>query len=556
MNCMKFRSESVKRGVERAPNRSLLKALGLSDRDIVKPFIGVANSYNTIVPGHICLDKVTKAVCEGVREAGGLPFEFGIIGICDGIAMGHEGMKYSLPSREVIADSVELMVQAHRFDGVVLVTNCDKITPGMLMSATRMDIPAIIITGGPMPSGYYKGEKVGLISVFEGVGQFKDGKITKDELEAMEDVACPTFGSCNGMFTANTMACLCEALGMSLPGSATVSAVDARRLRLARATGRQIMKLIKEGITPSKILTDEAFENAIIVDLALGGSTNTVLHLPAIANEVGVELGLNMFDDLSRRIPHLANMYPSGPYTMEDLESAGGVPVLMKRIEKHLHLNAVTVTGKKVHTNLKYVKVLSNEVIRPLANPVHKEGGIAILYGNLAPDGSVVKTAAISPKMMTFTGSAKVFDSEEEAMESILAKEVKSGDAVVIRYEGPKGGPGMREMLSPTSAIVGMKLTESVALITDGRFSGGTKGPCIGHVSPEAVEGGPIAIVMDDDLIELNIPKRQLNIKINDDDIDRRLASWKPPKAKIQKGYLKRYASNVNSADKGATLKT
>lgn len=551
---MKLRSDEVKRGFERAPNRSLLKALGLSDEDINKPFIGVANSYNTIIPGHICLDKVAKAVSEGVREAGGVPFEFGIIGICDGIAMGHEGMKYSLPSREVIADSVELMVQAHRFDGVVLVTNCDKITPGMLMAAARVDIPSIIITGGPMLSGYFKNQKIGLISVFEGVGKYKEGKISKEELKEMEDVACPTCGSCNGLFTANTMACLSEAMGMALPGSATVSAVNAKRLTLARASGRQIMKLIKTDLKPSKILTIDAFKNAIMVDLALGGSTNTVLHLLAIASEAGLELNLNIFDKLSRKIPHLSNMCPGGPYTMEDLDAAGGVPAIMKRLSKHLHLDIITVTGEKVQDNIRDASILNEEVIRPLSNPIHKEGGIVILLGNIAPQGSVVKTAAISLKMMNFTGSAKVFNSEEEAMKAILEKEVKSGDVVVIRYEGPKGGPGMREMLSPTSAIAGMGLTDSVALITDGRFSGGTQGPCVGHISPEAAEGGPIAIIENGDLIELNIPERRLSLKVDEREIERRLNSWKP-RPKVSSGYLRRYSLSVESADKGATLK-
>ena len=552
---MRMRSDDVKKGVERAPNRSLLKALGLSDQDIKKPFIGVANSYNSINPGHACLDKVAQAASEGVREAGGLPFEFGTIGICDGIAMGHEGMKYSLPSREVVADSVELMVQAHRFDGVVLVTNCDKITPGMLMAAARIDVPSMVVTGGPMPSGYFKNQKAGLISVFEGVGQFKSGKISREELKEMEDVACPTCGSCNGMFTANTMACLSEAMGMALPGSATVSAVDAERLMLARASGRQVMKLLQMDLKPSNILTDQAFENAIMVDLALGGSTNTVLHLPAIAEEAGITLGLNLFDELSRRVPHLSSMCPGGPYTMEDLAAAGGVPALMRRLEKHLHLDAITVTGKTVQENIKDAKILNDEVIRPLSNPVHREGGIVVLWGNLAPRGAVVKTAAISPKMLTFTGSARVFDSEEEAMKAILGDEVKSGDAVVIRYEGPRGGPGMREMLSPTSAIAGMGLMDSVVLITDGRFSGGTQGPCVGHVSPEAAEGGPIAIVENGDLIELNVPERRLEIKLDKMEIERRLKSWKPRSKEGLKGYLRRYSSSVQSADLGATLK-
>jgi len=552
---MKLRSDDVKKGVERTPNRSLLKALGLSDKDLEKPFIGIANSYNTISPGHVCLDKVAETVSDGIREADGLPFEFGTIGICDGIAMGHEGMKYSLPSRDVIADSVELMVQAHRFDGVVMVTNCDKITPGMLMAAARIDVPSIVVTGGPMPSGSFKNTKVGLISVFESLGKFKAGKISAKELKEMEDAACPTCGSCNGMFTANTMACLSEAMGMALPGSATVSAVDAKRLKFAKASGRQVMKLVQMNLRPSNILTIEAFENAITVDLALGGSTNTVLHLPAIAQEAGIALSLNMFDTLSKRVPRLSNMCPGGPYTMEDLDAAGGVPAIMKRLEEYLHTDAITVTGKTVRENLKGAEVLNNEVIRPLSKPAHKEGGIAILWGTLAPRGAVVKTAAISPKMLTFTGSARVFNSEEEAMKAILGREVKNGDAVVIRYEGPKGGPGMREMLYPTSAIVGMGLSDSVVLITDGRFSGGTQGPCVGHVSPEAAEGGPIAIVENGDLIELDIPRRRLDIKLENKEIERRIKSWKPKPLKIPKGYLRRYSESVQSPDLGATLK-
>jgi len=552
---MKLRSDDVKKGVERTPNRSLLKALGLSDKDLEKPFIGIANSYNTISPGHVCLDKVAEAVSDGIREAGGLPFEFGTIGICDGIAMGHEGMKYSLPSRDVIADSVELMVQAHRFDGVVMVTNCDKITPGMLMSAARMDVPSILVTGGPMPSGRFRDTKVGFASVCEAVGKLKSGKISARDLKEIEDSACPTYGSCNGMFTANTMACLSEAMGMAIPGSATVSAVDAQRLKFAKASGRQVVKLVQMNLKPSRVLTTEAFENAIIVDLALGGSTNTVLHLLAIAQEAGITLSLEIFDKLGRKVPHLSSMCPSGSYTMEDLNAAGGIPAIMKRLEKHLHLDAFTVTGKTVRENLKGSKVLNNEVIRPLSNPVHKEGGIAILWGSMAPRGAVVKTAAISPKILTFTGPAKVFDSEEEAMNAILGGEVRNGDAVVIRYEGPKGGPGMREMLYPTSAIVGMGMSDSVVLITDGRFSGATQGPCIGHVSPEAAEGGPIAIVENGDLIELDIPRRRLDIKLENKEIERRIKSWKPKPLKIPKGYLRRYSESVQSPDLGATLK-
>jgi len=472
-----LRSDVVKRGVERAPHRALLKALGITDEDLDKPFIAVANSFTTVVPGHAHLNEVADAVKAGVISAGGLPFEFNTIAICDGLAMGHEGMKYSLPSRELIADSIEVMVQAHRFDGMVLVTNCDKITPGMLMTAARLNIPAIVVTGGPMLSGIYRGRKIGTASMFEAVGEVAAGKMSQEELKTLEDLACPSCGSCNGMFTANTMACVTEALGMSLLGCATPSAVGAARLRIAKASGERVVELITEDLKPLDILTSEAFENAVMVDMALGGSTNTVLHLSAIAREAEVSLPLTLFDELSRQVPHLCNMVPSGPYTMEDLDAAGGIPVLMKELSPILHLNAVTVTGKTVEENIEQTVILDANVIRPLANPVHPEGGIAILEGNLAPKGAVVKATAISPKMLVHKGPARVFDCEEEAMKAILNKEIREGDVVVIRYEGPKGGPGMREMLSPTATIAGMGLSESVALVTDGRFSGAPEDP-------------------------------------------------------------------------------
>ena len=549
-----MRSDVIKRGIERAPHRALLKALGTTDNDLGKPFIAVVNSFTTVVPGHAHLNQVADAVKAGVMSAGGMPFEFNTIAICDGLAMGHEGMKYSLPSRELIADSIEVMVQAHRFDGMVLVTNCDKITPGMLMTAARLNIPAIVVTGGPMLSGVYKGRRTGTASMFEAVGEVAAGKMSEEELKTLEDLACPSYGSCNGMFTANTMACVTEALGMSLPGCAAPSAVGAARLRIAKASGERVVELVTEDLKPLDILTSEAFENAVMVDMALGGSTNTVLHLSAMAKEAEVSLPLTLFDELSRRVPHLCNMVPSGPYTMEDLDAAGGIPAVMKELSPLLHLNAVTVTGKTVEDNIEQTVVLDANVIRPLTNPVHPEGGIAILKGNLAPKSAVVKATAISPQMLVHKGPAKVFDSEEEAMKAILNKEIREGDVVVIRYEGPKGGPGMREMLSPTATIAGMGLSESVALVTDGRFSGATRGPCIGHVSPEAADGGPIAVLRNGDMIEIDVPKRKLNVELTDEELRNRLKSWKPKQLKARKGYLVRYSQLVQPAHMGSVL--
>jgi dihydroxy-acid dehydratase len=550
-----LRSDAVKVGVERAPHRALLKALGISDSDLSKPFIGVVNSYTNVVPGHAHLNQVAGAVKAGVVGAGGVPFEFNTIGICDGIAMGHSGMRYSLPSRELIADSVEVMVQAHRFDGIVLITTCDKITPGMLMAAARLNIPAIMVTGGPMLSGVYKGKKVGTDSMFEAIGKVAAGKMSEEELKCLEDVACPTCGSCNGMFTANTMACVTEALGMSLPGCATPPAVSAERLRIAKATGERILGLVKEDLKPREILSPDSFENAIMVDMALGGSTNTVLHVAAIANEAEVDLQLSTFDKLSRRVPHLCSMIPSGPYDMKDLDEAGGIPAVMKELKKALHLNAITVTGKNIKENIASAVVLNPEVIRPLDNPVHKQGGIAVLTGNLAPDGAVVKAAGISANMMVHQGPAKTFDSEEDAMKAILNKKIQKGDVVVIRYEGPKGGPGMREMLSPTATIAGMGLSESVALITDGRFSGATRGPCIGHICPEAAVGGPIALLRNGDIIEIDVPKRKLNVKLSAEELAKRLKSWSAKEPNVKTGYLVRYSKFVQGAHKGSVLK-
>ncbi|MCL2173020.1 MAG: dihydroxy-acid dehydratase, partial [Candidatus Bathyarchaeota archaeon] len=476
-----MRSNEIKAGTEHAPHRALLKSLGLDNNDLTKPFIGIANSYNTIVPGHIHLHTLGDAVKEGVIAAGGTPFEFNTIAVCDGLAMGHEGMRYSLPSREIIADSVEIMLQAHRLDGLVMISNCDKVTPGMLMAAARLDLPAIMLTGGPMAAGRFNGKKVSYSSVPEALGQVVAEKMSETELNQLEDVACPGCGSCSGMFTANTMACMSEALGMSLPYCGTTLATSAHKIRLARQTGKQILKLVEQNIKPSNILTIDAFKNAISIDMALGGSTNTVLHLPAIAKEADLTLPLSLFDEISKKVPHLCSMIPSGTYAIEDLDMAGGVPAVMQQIQAELNLNAVTVSGKTLAENIKNATVIDPNVIHPLNNPVHAEGGIAILTGNLAPKGAVIKTAGVSPKMLQHTGPAKVYDSEKEAIIAIRSRQIQPGDVIVIRYEGPKGGPGMPEMLIPTATIAGMGLSESVALITDGRFSGATRGGSIGY---------------------------------------------------------------------------
>lgn len=550
-----MRSQSIKEGVERAPHRSLLRGVGVSDEDLSKPFIAVVNSYSEVVPGHLHLKKVAEAVKEGVREAGGVPFEVGTIAICDGIAMGHGGMRYPLPSREVIADSVELVVEAHRFDGMVLVTNCDKVTPGMLMAAGRVDIPSIIVTGGPMLSGVYRGRRVGLASVFEAVGAVKSGKLTIKELEELEKVACPGVGSCNGLFTANTMACLTEALGMSMPGCATAHAVSAKKLRIAKSSGVQVVRLVRSGLTPSRIMTKKAFENAIAVDLALGGSTNTLLHLPAIASELGIKLDLDLFDSMSRKVPQLCTLVPGGPHTMEDLEEAGGVSAVLSELAPLLNLDVVTVTEKTLGENIAGVKAVREDVIRPLTKPVSSTGGIAVLKGSLAPKGSVVKTAALPPEAMRFRGRAKVFDREEDAVSAIGSGYIKAGDAVIIRYEGPKGGPGMREMLTATAMIAGMGLGSSVALITDGRFSGATRGLCVGHVSPEAVEGGPIALVQDGDVVEIDVAQRRIDLKVGAEELSARAKRWSKPRPRVLKGCLARYARMAASASEGAILK-
>jgi dihydroxy-acid dehydratase len=537
-----MRSDEMKQGIERAPQRALLKALGLTDQDIAKPFIGVANSYTTIVPGHIHLKNIGEAVKTGIEEAGATPFEFNTIAVCDGLAMGHQGMRYSLPSRELIADSVEVMVQAHRLDGVVLISNCDKITPGMLMAAARLDVPAISVTGGAMSSGSFRGEKVGVTNVFEGMGKVIAEKMTEEDLARLENVACPGCGSCNGMFTANTMACLTEALGMSLPHCATALATSAEKLRIAKETGKKIVELTFKNVKPSQVLKREAFENAVSVDMALGGSTNSVLHLSAIAREEGISLPVRVFDEISRRVPHLCNMVPSGPYDMQDLDNAGGLPALMKELSPLLHQDAFTVAGCTVRENLRKAEILDPNVIRPLTNPVHKGGGIAILSGNLAPKGAVVKTIAVSPEMLKHTGPARVFDSEKDSVEAMKKRLIQPGDVIIIRYEGPKGGPGMPEMLVPTATITGMGLSDSVALVTDGRFSGATRGPCIGHVEPEAAVGGPIAVIRDGDMVSIDIANRVLKVDLTDEEIKQRLEAWKPRKPKITKGYLARYS--------------
>ena len=549
-----MRSNDIKKGAIRAPNRCLVYATGISKKDIGKPFIGIASSFTDLVPGHIGMRDLERFIERGIAAGGGVPFIFGVPAICDGIAMGHSGMNYSLPSRDLIADVVESIAMAHKLDGLVLLTNCDKITPGMLMAAARTNIPSIVVTAGPMMAGIHEKKKRSFVrDTFEAVGLFQSGKINEQQLEDLEMASCPGAGSCQGLYTANTMACLTETLGMSLTGCATALAVSAKKRRIAYESGMKIVELIKNNVTPRSILTQNAFKNAIVVDMALGGSSNTVLHLPAIANEAGFKLPLELFDQISKTVSHIACLEPAGDYYMEDLEYAGGVPAVLSAVKGKLASNP-TVSGKSITEIAKESEILDHDVIR-VKKPYNKEGGIAILKGNLAPHGCVVKQAAVSEKMKVFTGTARVFDSEEEAMSAILAKKIKKGDVVVIRYEGPKGGPGMREMLGPTSAIEGMGLSGSVALLTDGRFSGGTRGACIGHISPEASEGGPIAALKDGDIIMIDIPKRQLGVRLTDTDIKLRLAKWTAPASKFKKGYLSRYARMVSSADEGAILK-
>lgn len=550
-----MRSDRIKKGFARVPNRALLYATGLPKSAMGKPFIGIATSFTDLIPGHIGMRDLERFIEKGVHSGGGYPLIFGLPGICDGIAMGHKGMHYSLPSRELIADMIESVSEAHALDGLVLLTNCDKITPGMLMAAARLDIPSIVVTAGPMMTGRYKGQRISFIrNTFEAMGRFKKGEITKKDLMECEIGACPGAGSCQGLYTANTMNCLTEAMGMSLPNCGTAPAVASEKRRIAFASGERIVELIKKNITPRKILTRAAFENAITVDLALGGSSNTVLHVLALAHEAGVKLGIETFDKLSRTTPHISSLEPVGNFYMEDLHWAGGIPAVMARLKDKIKDNP-TVSGMRVKEIISSVEYIDDEVIRPLDKAHHKEGGIAILKGNLAPLGAVVKQSGVSDKVMRFTGRARVFNSEEDCMKAITGNKVKKGDVVVVRYEGPKGGPGMREMLAPTAMIVGMGLGESVALVTDGRFSGGTRGPCIGHVSPEAMEGGPIALIKQGDIIELDIPARRITLKVSEVELKKRRALWKPPEPKIKKGWLSRYAKVVTSANTGAVVK-
>ncbi|MCX5696649.1 MAG: dihydroxy-acid dehydratase [Candidatus Omnitrophica bacterium] len=549
-----MRSDIIKKGIERVPHRALLHATGLGRKDLDRPFIGVATSSTDLIPGHIGMKDLERFIERGICYGGGVPFFFGVPGICDGIAMGHLGMCYPLALREIVADTIETVCNAHQLDGIVCLTNCDKITPGMLMGAARLNIPAIIITAGPMLSGRYNKRKLAFVhDTFEALARAQKGDISKEELMCLEMEACPGAGSCQGLYTANTMACITETMGMSLPGCGTALAVSAKKRRIAQATGECIVELVEKNITPRKIITKASLENAIAVDMALGGSSNTVLHLMAIAHEAGIPLDLKTFDRISKNIPHITNIEPAGEHFMEDLEYAGGIPAVLKRLKKNLN-NTLNVSGDKTFEIADKATIFDQEVIRPIEKAYHKQGGIAVLYGNIAPGGAVVKQAAVSQNMMQFTGRAKVFNREEEAMQAILSGKIKGGEVIVIRYEGPAGGPGMREMLAPTSAIVGMGLAESVALITDGRFSGGTKGPCIGHVSPEASRRGPIAIIKDGDMISIDIPKRKLEVKLTKSEIEKRFKVWKPVAPKITSGYLARYSRLVSSADKGAIL--
>jgi dihydroxy-acid dehydratase len=554
-----MRSDTVKKGFQRAPHRGLLHACGLADEDINKPFIGIANSFCEIVPGHVHLDKVGRVVKEAVRKAGGAAFEFNTIAVCDGIAMGHTGMKYSLASREIIADSVETMARAHCFDGLVCIPNCDKIIPGMLMAAVRLNIPTIFVSGGPMAAGKTKdGKTVDLISIGEGVAQFNAGKISEEQLKELERIGCPGQGSCSGMFTANSMNCLCEAIGMALPGNGTILAVDPKRQELYKAAGKQIVLLIEKDIKPLDIINEKSMDNALALDVAMGGSTNTVLHSLAVANEAGIKYDLDRINAVSERCPNICKVSPSSKFHMEDVDAAGGISAILKEISKVpglLNINCPTVTGKTLGENVADAEIKNPDVIRPLENAYSQTGGLAILRGNLAPDGCVVKSAGVPKSILSHSGPAVIFESQEEACEGILGGKVKKGDVVVIRCEGPKGGPGMQEMLWPTSYIAGAGLVESVALITDGRFSGGTRGCSIGHISPEAAVGGPIGLLKDGDIIEIDIPKNRLDVRLSEAELAERKKAWRPPKPKITKGYLAKYASMATSADTGAVLK-
>ncbi|HAA24617.1 MAG TPA: dihydroxy-acid dehydratase [Ruminiclostridium sp.] len=551
-----MRSDQVLKGFERSPHRSLFKAMGYTDEELSRPLVAIVNPANEIIPGHIHLDTIVEAVKTGVRIAGGTPIEFGAIGVCDGIAMGHEGMKYSLASREIIADSCEAMAKAHSFDGLVFIPNCDKIVPGMLMAAARVNVPSVVVSGGPMLSITMDGNYIDLNSVFEAVGAVKAGYIDEKDMIEYENNACPGCGSCSGMFTANSMNCLTEVLGLGLPDNGTIPAVYAERIRLAKLAGVKVMEMVQKNIKPSDILVPEAFENALTVDMALGCSTNSVLHLPAIAHEMGLILDLDIVNEISAKVPNLCKLAPSGPHHVQDLHRAGGVKAVMKELARKnlLYTDLITVTGRTIAENINNAIVKDNNVIRSIDNPYSETGGIAVLKGNIAPEGAVVKRAAVAEEMLRHSGPARVFNSEDEAIKSIYNGEIRKGDIVIIRYEGPKGGPGMREMLGPTSAIAGMGLDKDVALITDGRFSGASRGASIGHVSPEAMVGGPIAIVQDGDIIDIDIPAGKINVNLSQEEINKRLQSWKAPEPRIRTGYLGRYARLVTSASKGAVL--
>ncbi|HEX78590.1 MAG TPA: dihydroxy-acid dehydratase [Dehalococcoidia bacterium] len=553
-----MRSDAVKKGIERAPHRSLLYALGVSREEMEKPFIGVANSFTEVVPGHIHLKEIAKEVKAGVSSGGGVPFEFNTIAVCDGISMNHQGMKYSLPSRELIADSVEIMAQAHAFDALVFITNCDKIVPGMLMASARLNLPSIFISGGPMLAGSIAGDseekKVDLSSIFESVGKVLKGRMTETELERLVEVACPGCGSCAGMFTANTMNCITEAMGMGLPGNGTIPAVDSRRRRLAYKAGQKVMELLDKNIKPRDIINPASIENAFTVDMALGGSTNSVLHLMAIAHEAGIDFPLTRINEISRKTPCLCKLRPAGGYHIEDLDRAGGIPAVMKELKEHLNANLNTVSGNTVAQIIEESRVKDSSVIHSIANPYSVDGGIAILFGNLAPEGAVVKQSAVAPEMMKHSGPARVFDSEDEATRAIIGNNITKGDVLVIRYEGPKGGPGMREMLTPTSLLSGMGMDKEVALITDGRFSGATRGAAIGHVSPEAAGRGPIAAIREGDIINIDIKNNRLNVELSDEEIANRLACLEDFEPGIKSGYLKYYTEKVSSASTGAVF--
>ncbi|WP_031408961.1 dihydroxy-acid dehydratase [Geobacillus vulcani] len=556
----KRRSDMIKKGFDRAPHRSLLRAAGVKDEDFDKPFIAVVNSYIDIIPGHVHLQEFGKIVKEAIREAGGVPFEMNTIGVDDGIAMGHIGMRYSLPSREIIADSIETVISAHWFDGMVCIPNCDKITPGMMMAAMRLNIPTIFVSGGPMKAGVTKdGRKISLSSVFEGVGAYLGGTLDEKGLEELERYGCPTCGSCSGMFTANSMNCLAEALGLALPGNGTILAVDPARKELVRRSAKQLMYLIEHDIKPRDIVTEKAIDNAFALDMALGGSTNTVLHTLAIANEAGIDYSLERINEIAARVPHLAKLAPASDiHYIEDLHEAGGVSAVLNELAKKegtLHLDTLTVTGKTLGENIAGCEVKNYDVIRPIDNPYSETGGLAILFGNLAPDGAVIKTGAVQGGITRHEGPAIVFDSQEEALEGIASGKIQPGHVVVIRYEGPKGGPGMPEMLAPTSQIVGMGLGTKVALVTDGRFSGASRGLSVGHVSPEAAEGGPIAFIQDGDIIEIDTVKRTINVKLSDEELERRKANWKGFEPKVKTGYLARYSKHVTSASTGGIMK-